>query len=136
MLEKINEVTAEASNHEDLKPYAEKLTKNLSYVQRALEYLLPMAMKGDYESFLADATEFMKMTSNIVIAYQWLKMANKAKHSLVTGDTTYKSNFYENKIHTMKFYFKYELPQARASLDVILNDEELTLVKEGSEIFM
>jgi butyryl-CoA dehydrogenase len=135
LLEKINEVVGEANNHEELKPYAEKLTKTLGYVQRALEYLLPMAMKGDYESFLADATEFMKLTSNIVIAYQWLKMATRAKHALVTGDNTYKSNFYENKIHTMKFYFKYELPQARASLEVILNDEELTIVKEGSEIF-
>ena len=135
LLEKINEVTTEANNHEELKPYADKLTKSVGYVQKALGYLLPMAMKNDYESFLADATEFMKMTSNIVIAYQWLKMATRAKHSLVTGDTSYSSNFYETKIHTMKFYFKYELPQARASLETILNDEELTIVTEGNEIF-
>lgn len=135
LLEKINEVTAEANNHEELKPYAEKLTKSLGYVQRALEYLLPMAMKGDYESFLADATAFMKMTSNVVIAYQWLKMATRAKHALVTGDTSYSSNFYETKIHTMKFYYKYELPHARATLETILNDEELTIIREGSEIF-
>lgn len=135
LLEKINEVTEEANNHEDLKPYAEKLMKSVGYVQRALEYLLPMAMKGDYESFLADATAFMNMTSNIVIAYQWLKMATNAKHALVTGDTSYSSKFYENKIHTMKFYFKYELPHARATLETILNDEELTIAMEGSEIF-
>ena len=135
LMEKINEVTAEASNHEDLKPYSEKLMKSVGYVQKALEYLLPMAMKGDYESFLADATAFMEMTSNIVIAYQWLKMATRAKHALVTGDTSYSSKFYENKIHTMKFYFKYELPHARAVLETILNDEELTIVNTGNEIF-
>ena len=135
LLEKINEVTTEANNHEDLKPFAEKLTKSVGYVQRALEYLLPMAMKSDYESFLADASAFMKMTSNIVIAYQWLKMATRAKHALVTGDTSYSSNFYETKIHTMKFYYKYELPHARATLETILNDEELTIVTEGKEIF-
>ena len=49
----------------------------------------------------------MEMTSTVVVAYQWLKMAVKAKQALVTGDTTYESKFYENKIHTMKFYFKY-----------------------------
>ena len=135
LMEKITEVTSEASNHEELKPYSDKLMKAVGYVQRALEHLLPMAMKGDYESFLADATEFMKMTSNIVAAYQWLKMATRAKHALVTGDTKYKSSFYENKIHTMKFYFKYELPHARASLDILLNKEELTIVKEDIEIF-
>ena len=92
-------------------------------------------MKGDYESYLADATAFMNMTSNVVIAYQWLKMATRAKHALVTGDTKYESKFYESKIHTMKFYYKYELPHARAVLDTILNNEELTIVKEGNEIF-
>jgi len=135
LLKEINEVTHEASNHEDLKPYAEKLTKSVGWVQKALEYLLPFGMKGDYESFLADATAFMSMTSNVVIAYQWLKMATRAKHALVTGDKTYSSTFYENKIHTMKFYYKYELPHARANLETILNEEELTIVKEGTEIF-
>ncbi|MEM9544569.1 MAG: acyl-CoA dehydrogenase [Bacteroidota bacterium] len=135
LMKKVNEVTSEANNHDDLKPYADKLLKSVGYVQRALEYLLPMAMKGDYESFLADATAFMQMTSNIVIAYQWLKMATRAKHALVTGNTSYSSKFYENKIHTMKFYYKYELPHARAHLETILNDEELTIVNEGNEIF-
>lgn len=135
LLEKINTIVEEASNYEELKPYAEKLTKSLGYVQKALGYLLPMAMKGDYESFLADATEFMKMTSSVVIAYQWLKMATHAKQALVTGATKYESKFYENKIHTMKFYYKYELPHARASLEVILNNEELTIVNEDREIF-
>lgn len=136
LLEKINVVTEEANNHEDLKPYADQLTKALNHVQQALEYLLPMAMKGDYESFLADATAFMEMTSNVVIAYQWLKMATKAKRAIVTGDNTYQSKFYESKIHTMKFYYKYELPHARATLATILNNEELTILNESAEVFV
>lgn len=135
LLKKITEVTDEASNHEDLKSYADQLTKALGHVQQALGYLLPMAMKGDYESYLADATAFMEMTSNVVIAYQWLKMATKAKQALVVGDSTYEAKFYESKIHTMKFYYKYELPHARATLATILNNEELTIVTEGSEVF-
>jgi len=136
LMKKITEVTEEASNHEELKPYVDQLNKSLESVQRALSYLLPMAMKGDYESFLADATAFMSMTSNVVIAYQWLKMATSAKHALVTGDTTYQAKFYESKIHTMKFYFKYELPQVRATLATILNDDELTILKEDVEVFV
>ena len=62
-------------------------------------------------------------------------MATRAKHALVTGDTSYSSTFYENKIHTMKFYYKYELPHARAVLETILDDEELTIVRAGNEIF-
>jgi len=135
LLTKITEVTDEASNHNELKPYAEQLTKALGNVQQALGYLLPMAMKGDYESYLADATAFMEMTSNVVIAYQWLKMATRAKHALVTNDTTYESKFYESKIHTMKFYYKYELPHARATLATILNDNELTIANDEIDVF-
>lgn len=135
LMQRINEVHAEASKEDDLKPYADNLMKSVGYVQKALEYLLPMALEGKYESFLADATAFMNMTSNVVIAYQWLNMAVKAKNALTSDDAPYASAFYENKIHTMKFYFKYELPQARASLAMILNNEELTLSNIGNEIF-
>lgn len=135
LMGKISEVTNQANTHEELKPYADQLLKAVSHVQQALEYLLPMAMKGDYESFLADATAFMEMTSNVVIAYQWLKMATNAKHALVTNATTYESKFYESKIHTMKFYFKYELPHARATLATILNNQELTIKHEDAEVF-
>ena len=62
-------------------------------------------------------------------------MAKNAKHAIVTGDTTYQSKFYEIKIHTMKFYFKYELPHVRATLATILNDEELTIMNEDIDVF-
>jgi len=36
----------------------------------------------------------------------------------------------------MKFYFKYELSQVRATLATILNDDELTILKEDIEVFV
>jgi butyryl-CoA dehydrogenase len=91
---------------------------------------MPIAMQGNHELYLADATIFMKMASILVIAQQWLKIATAAKQALVTGNTKFDVDFYESKLHTMKFYFKYELPEMNACLETMMSNEELTIMKE------
>lgn len=136
LMQKIQAVIEDAKTFEDLKPYADQLNKSLGKVQEVLMKLTPLAMKGDYELYLSDATIFMEMASNVVVAYQWLKMANKAKHALVTGSGSFDNAFYESKIHTMKFYFKYELPRVSSCAETLLDDEVLTIVNEHSEILV
>ena len=136
LVQKISEIIDEASTFEDLKPYASQLKKSLGKVQEVLMKLTPLAMNGDYEMYLSDATIFMDLASNVVIAYQWLKMALKAKHALVTATGKFDSAFYESKIHTMKFYYKYELPRVYSCAETLMSDEALTIVNEQSEILV
>jgi len=123
----------EASTYDDLKKYAETLKDASKTLEASLMHLLQFAMKGQHERYVADATIFMEMMSNIVIAWQWLSMATVAKKALVTGDKTYTTNFYENKITTMQFYFKYELPKIAAAQVTLMHEDNLTIpeVKEG-----
>ncbi|MCI4667955.1 MAG: acyl-CoA dehydrogenase [Bacteroidia bacterium] len=118
----------EASTFDDLKPYAEVLGKKLSQNQQVLNFLVPFAMKGDYERFLADATIFMEFFSIIVIGWQWLKMATIAKQALVTGNHSYTTDFLEGKLHTMKFYYKYEMPKTDGLSQIIMDPEVLTVI--------
>ena len=92
-------------------------------------------MSGKHEKYIADATIFMEMMSNIVIAWQWLKMATIAKRALITGNTTYDETFYENKVLTMKYFYKYELPKIMACKATLLNTECLTIVEENEKAF-
>ncbi len=119
-----------AKKHEELSPYADKLTSAISDVQNALGYLMPYAAQGDFENYLADATIFMEMASNVIIAEQWIKMATKAKEALNDEKLDFEKSFYESKIHTMKFYFKYELPKTKANLITIMNSDKLTTVTD------
>ncbi len=123
-----------ARTYNELTPYADKLQGKLKDVGDVLTKLMPFAMKGDYERFLADATIYMEMTSTIVMAWQCLIMATTAKEALVTGQLKFGSAFYESKIHTMKFYFTYELPKTLGMKEVLLNDEVLTIVSEKEVI--
>ncbi len=123
----------EASTYDDLKKYANTLKEASKTLEASLMHLLQFAMDGQHERYVADATIFMEMMSNIAIAWQWLKMATVAKKALVTGDQTYTANFYENKITTMQFYFKYELPKISAAQITLMHEDNLTIpeVKEG-----
>ncbi|MEZ4985884.1 MAG: acyl-CoA dehydrogenase C-terminal domain-containing protein [Saprospiraceae bacterium] len=63
-----------ASQYNELKPYAHELENYTALTQNVLEHLIPFAMRGEHERFLADANIFMELFSNLVIGWQWLKM--------------------------------------------------------------
>ncbi len=119
-----------ASTFDDLRPYVKDFGAKLEMTQKILGHLMPYAMKGDYDRYLMDASIFMEFTSTIIIGWQWLKMAVAAKQALVSGNMTYSEEFYESKIHTMRFYFKYEMPKTLGLADTMLNNEVLTIMEE------
>ncbi len=129
----MNTITA-ASQYDELKPYGSRLQSKLKLTQEVLHFLMPFAKKGDYERYLADANLFMEFFSIVVVSWLWLEMALNSKQSLVNGDKHHKPEFHESKIHTMKFYFKYELPKTLGLADSLMNKDVLT-VKTDKEIF-
>lgn len=133
LTQKINDVIGAASQDDVLKPYADQLAKKMGKLQKALEHLMPYAMKGDHEAYLADATVFMEMASTVIIAYQWLKMAVAASLALKDDARPFDKSFYNAKIHTMKFYFKYELPKTRACLETLIHPDKLTLTSGADD---
>lgn len=121
----------EATRHDTLTSYAQQLGGKLELTQEVLQFLMPFAQKGDYERFLSDATVFMEFFGNIVVGWLWLDMALQAQNALVSGDTQYTADFYDSKIHAMKFYFKYELPKTTALAEVLMNKEVLTVAADN-----
>ena len=121
-----------ASNYDELKPYADELSSSLQLSQKILQKLMPFAMKGNYERYLSDANLFMEYMSIVVLSWLWLEMAVNSKEKIATDDLKYSKIFYESKIHTMKFYFKYELPKTLSLAESLMSDEVLT-IKEDKE---
>lgn len=132
--EEIKASIKEASMYDELAPYAEKLSGKLGLAQEVLQFLLPFAMKGNFERFLSDATVFMEFFGNIVVGWLWLDMASSTHKALVSGETKYSSEFYRSKIHAMKFYFKYELPKTTSLAEILMNEEVLTIAAENQEL--
>ena len=120
-----------AAQHESLQSYAQALGGKLKLTQKVLGHLMPHAMKGDYERFLADATMFMDFMSIILMAWSWLDLGLNATEAL-SGEGEYSKEFYESKLHTMKYYFTYELPKTSGVSEILMNSERLT-IKQDSE---
>ena len=123
-----------ANNHIELQPYATTLSENLGLTRKVIDVLMPHAMQGNYERFLADASIFMDFFSTIVIGWQWLKAATSAQQILNEGGGDQSHGFYESKIHTMKFFYTYEMTKTKSLAKILMNDEELT-IKATKELF-
>ena len=130
----IQETVNIANTFDDLKPFANTLVQNVGVVQKVITALMPHALQGNYERFLADATIFMDFLGTIVIGWQWLKTAVTASQALKEGYRNQPEEFYESKIHTMKFFFTYELVKTNGLADTLLNNRELT-IKVSKDIF-
>lgn len=72
-----------------------------------------MAMKGEVELFLADATLYLEMFSIIAIAWQWMLQAVAAAGALQKGASDADRDFYQGKLHTCRYFFAYELPKIK-----------------------
>ena len=123
----INECIEKASSYNELKPYASTLTIEMKRITSVLTHLGQFAAKGDLDKYLANASVFMEMAGYIVIGWQWLKQAEVAAKNLALGDFSVNSAvFYQSKIHTMEFFFQYELPHAAACETTLLQTKSLT----------
>jgi butyryl-CoA dehydrogenase len=130
LMSSITSDVTESMEFENLIPYANTLNDELKRMGKVLEHLSGFALKGDIEKYLSDATVFMEMAGHIIIAWQWLKMAAVAAKKIRESD--FKSNslaFYQGKIHTMEFFFKYELPHSEACAKTLEDLHTLTNVK-------
>jgi butyryl-CoA dehydrogenase len=117
------EVTLSACRSvEELAAYADQLQQQLILNQQILQHLAPLAAAGDFEGLLSDATLYMEFLSNVVVAWQWLKMAHAAyphkEHS----------PFHAAKVHTMKFFFQYELARNPSVAQILMQSQRLTVL--------
>ena len=123
----IKQAIETANAYRDLKPYAATLLENLGLAQKVIGTLMPHAVKGNYERFLADATIFMDFFSTIVIGWQWLKISTAAAKVIARNSGNQPLEFYKSKIHTMKFFYTYHLVKTKGLAKILMNDEKLTI---------
>jgi len=120
LLKEIEETLSGCEGEAELAPYVSQLREQLALNQQVLGYLMPMAAQGEFEKMLSDATLYMEFFSNIVVAWQWLKLGQVA----VSG----KTDFHRAKVHTMKFFFQYELSKNPCLAHTIMQAQRLTIV--------
>lgn len=116
----------EAGNSEMLSVYAAKLNEPVAVLQEITDYLRMTTSSKGLDVCFSDAVLYLEMTGVVTMAWQWLLMALCAeKQSLMCTDKNLLC-FYNSKIHTMKYFFKYELPMVYFLSEVLMDNEILT----------
>lgn len=125
----INKTIEEAKTFDDLKQYATQLRTESQRIGSVTSHLLQYALQGDNERFLADANLYMDMFCIITVGWQWLKQAVVAKQVILTKNPQGSElDFYESKVHTMKYWFHYEMPKTHGLATRLVDEEVLTIV--------
>jgi butyryl-CoA dehydrogenase len=120
---------------EAVQPEAKLLAEALQSLQAVTMKRIEVAMQGDNEKFLADATLYMEMFSIITVAWQWLKMGSLAAKQIDQAAGEDERKFYASKLHTMRFYFAYELPKIKGLAHKLSQEQYLTLPSASDLVF-
>jgi alkylation response protein AidB-like acyl-CoA dehydrogenase len=136
LVKEIEGMILAAKNYAELNLYADQLTAALEAYKKTLHHLQQYAKRGEIEKYLADANLFMELSGIVTVGWQWLKQAAVAQHAIKANDSTNQTlAFYESKIETMRFFFKYEMPKHISLCNTLMNPEMLT-IKGEREILM
>jgi butyryl-CoA dehydrogenase len=134
-LEETGKTINDAKSIADLKTEAGALDEALKKLTDITQHLSGLAMKGEVDNFLADATLYLELFGIIAIAWQWLIQAVVAAKALSKDNiNTSDRNFFTGKLFTFRFFFNYELPKIEGLLIRLKNSDGLT-VKMKTEFF-
>ena len=116
------------------KIYAALLEAELTEWQKTTAHLLTIAGKGNAEVFLSDATLYLELFGILNVAWQWLRMGSVAETALAqSGVNDIDTAFYASKMHTMQYFFHYELPKTKGLTARLMDETVLTVFDSAFE---
>jgi alkylation response protein AidB-like acyl-CoA dehydrogenase len=96
------------------KKHSEQLENTLNVVLATTEKLLQARVEMGTEVFLANSNTYLEMMGHIVIAWMWLRQALVAARALEKQLSSDETAFYNGKIQTCTFFYRFELPKIAA----------------------
>ena len=134
LLDEIKMTIEKADQDDELKKWASSLNDQLDQSQKILFHLMPFALKGDYERFLADASIFMEFFSLILVGWSWLEIGVATKYALSSSNSTLDSKFYQGKLDALEYFYVYELPKTKGLAEILLHPSSVTIKKKDKVI--
>ncbi len=131
LVTEITKTIEQANQHEALKPHATTLMKYLGKTDSVTKHLLSLAGQ-DLEIFLSDATLYLELFGIVTIAWQWLVQGIKAEEALQAGVVGDDANFYQGKIHTLRYFYEYELVKVDSLMKRLLSGDNVTVEMQSA----
>lgn len=98
------------------------LSKAFTKLQQATIQIGLKSLKDPNEAGAA-STDFLRLFALVAVGFMWIKMAKVAQDKLMAGDTD-KTEFYQSKIKTARFFIERMLPEAESRYRMIMAGAE------------
>jgi butyryl-CoA dehydrogenase len=103
---------------------ASDLNKAVNELVSVTQTLTQLIMT-DPDLGLANATLYLDMFGRVLAAWLWLRQASIAENSLAKTELDEQDkHYYQGKVHTARYYFKWELPQIYAQAQILTSGED------------
>jgi alkylation response protein AidB-like acyl-CoA dehydrogenase len=131
-LAEVQAAVQQAEQFAELKPYAQGFKEGVDRLAKVSLHLIGVAQSKGPEIFLADATLYLEFFGIISIAWQWLLQAVTAQKALSQGPSGSEADFYQGKLYTFRYFFKYELPKIEGLAKRLMDTDGLTVEMKES----
>jgi len=131
-LAEVQAAISKAEEFPELEPQTQDLKAALDKLAQVTIHLVGVAQSKGPDVFLADATLYLEFFGIVCVAWQWLLQSVTAKKALANSPTGSESDFYEGKILTSRFFFKYELPKIEGLAKRLMDADGLTVEMKES----
>lgn len=115
LTDEIMQTIESAAPYADLETFSEQLVGALEMVKQTID---AVGQSNDPALALANATIFLDAMGHVVIAWMWLKQAVAASAGKKFGIAS-DNAFYQGKLAATQFFYRYELPKTKASLELV-----------------
>lgn len=117
-----------------LKNYASLLEEKLTRLQELTMHLFGIAQTKGAEIFLSDATLYLELFGILVIGWQWLKQGIAVEELKAKNTEKYSAEFLQSKIHTLQYFFEYEIPKTEGLFTRLKSENAVTVTVKREEI--
>jgi len=135
-LAEVKSVIERAKAIDELNNYATKLEEALETLEEVTAHLINISQTEGAERFLADATPYLEFFGIITMGWQWLLQGLTAVNTIKENPLGKESDFYQSKLNTLRFFFKYELPKTLGLAAVLTNEDSLTAEMESKYLVL
>ncbi len=126
-LDEVKRTVSRAKEKRELQFFADRLANALKELEKVAGFLFTVAGEKGVDVYLSDATVFLEYYSLIVISWQWLNQGVAAQKALSGNCSKKDTNFYQGKLFTMNYFFRYELPKTRGLAERLMDRDNLTV---------
>ncbi|MBA6353916.1 acyl-CoA dehydrogenase [Colwellia sp. BRX10-6] len=125
-LTEINITIEKAKNYQSLTEFSQQLTAAVKSLQLTTEALLTAMTTKNIDLALANSVKYLELFGHVIVAWLWLKQGLVATKALENKPHQSDENFYQGKLQTLQYFYRFELPQIALWSALLIDSDDST----------